>query len=95
MPHAWRMGAFGCPEFWNPTVKGSVCLNPQAARSILPIAYLRTKMVMAGRSKGEIVSAIKAAFENKQLPNLESGALAGLRFRFPWSDLTPNQRPFR
>ena len=53
-----------------------ICLNPQAVRSILPIAYLRTKMVMAGRSKAEIVSAIKAAFQNKQLPNLESGAMA-------------------
>ena len=31
---------------------------------------------MAGRSKAETLSAIKAAFENKQLPNLESGAMA-------------------
>ena len=30
---------------------------------------------MAGRSKGEMVSAVKAAFENKQLPDLESGAM--------------------
>jgi hypothetical protein len=42
---------------------------------ILPIAYLRSRMVMAGRSKAEIVSAVKAAFENKQLPDLESGAM--------------------
>ena len=69
------MGPFGWPEFWN--LKGGRRLSePQAARSILPIAYLRTKMVMAGRSKAEIVSALKAAFENKQLPNLESGAMA-------------------
>jgi hypothetical protein len=32
-------------------------------------------MVMAGRSKAEIESAAKAAFENKQLPDLESGAM--------------------
>jgi hypothetical protein len=70
------MGTFDWPDFWNPKVRGAVCLNPQAARSILPIAYLRTKMVMAGRSQAEIVSALKAAFENKQLPNLESGAMA-------------------
>ena len=31
---------------------------------------------MAGHSKAEIVSAIKAAFDNKQLPGLESGAMA-------------------
>ncbi len=31
---------------------------------------------MAGHSKAEIVSALKAAFDNKQLPGLESGAMA-------------------
>jgi hypothetical protein len=30
-------------------------------------------MVMAGHSKAEIVSALKAAFDNKQLPDLENG----------------------
>jgi hypothetical protein len=70
------MGMFDWPEFWNPKVRAADCLNPQAARSILPIAYLRGRMVMAGRSKAEIVSAIKAAFENKKLPDLESGAMA-------------------
>jgi hypothetical protein len=41
-----------------------------------PIADLRTKRVMAGRSKAEIVSALKAAFDKKQLPDLENGAMA-------------------
>jgi hypothetical protein len=67
--------AFDWDEFWNPKVRAADCLNPQAARSMLPIAYLRARMVMAGRSKAEIVSALKAAFENKQLPDLESGAM--------------------
>lgn len=70
------MGAFDWPEYWNPKVKGPDCLNPQAARSMLPLAYLRTRMVMAGRSQSEIVAAIKAAYANKQLPDLESGAMA-------------------
>jgi hypothetical protein len=70
------MEAFDSPEFWNPKVKGGECLNRQAARSILPIADLRTRMVMAGHSKAEIVSALKAAFDNKQLPDLEDGAMA-------------------
>jgi hypothetical protein len=67
--------AFDWAEFWNPKVKAADCLNPQAARAILPIFYLRARMVMAGRSKAEIVSAVKAAFANKQLPDLESGAM--------------------
>jgi len=70
------MGMFDWPEFWNPKVRAADCLNPQAARSILPVAFLRSRMVMAGGSKAEILSAIKAAFQNKQLPNLESGAMA-------------------
>jgi hypothetical protein len=67
------MAAFDSPEFWNPKVRGAECLNAPAARSILPIADLRTRMVLAGHSRAEIVSALKAAFANKQLPDLESG----------------------
>src|SRR5258708_8915377 len=51
------MAAFDSPEFWSPKVKGAECVNRQAARSILRIADLRTRMVMVGRSKAEIVSA--------------------------------------
>jgi len=69
------MGAFDWPEFWNPKVRAADCLNPQAARSIMPIAFLRSRMVMAGRSKAEIVSALKAEYGKKQLPELESGAM--------------------
>jgi hypothetical protein len=67
------MAQFDSPEFWNPKVRGAECLNRQAARSIVPIAELRTRMVMAGQFKAEIMSAVKAAFENKQLPAIENG----------------------
>src|SRR5215510_11069252 len=69
------MAAFDWPEFWNPKVRAADCMNRQAARAIVPIAFLRSRMVMAGRSKTEILSAIKAAFANRQLPKLESGAM--------------------
>jgi hypothetical protein len=68
-------GMFDWPEFWSPKVRAADCLNPQAARSILPIVSLRASMAMAGRSKAEIVSAVEAAFAKKQLPSLESGAM--------------------
>lgn len=71
---AWG-AAFDWAEFWNPKVRAADCMNPQAARSMLPIAYLRARMVISGRSKAEMVSAVKAAFANKQLPELESGAM--------------------
>jgi len=69
------MAAFDWPEFWNPKVRAADCMNPQAARSIVPIVFLRSRMVMAGRSRAEILLAIKAGFENGQLPKLESGAM--------------------
>ena len=69
------MAAFDWPEFWNPKVRAAACLNPQAARWIVPMDSLRSKMMMAGRSKAEILSALKAAFEKKQLPDLENGAM--------------------
>jgi hypothetical protein len=65
------IAAFDWAEFWNPKVRAPDCLNPQAARSILPIAFLRSRMVMAGRSKGETLSTVKAAFKNGQLPDFE------------------------
>ncbi|RUL69015.1 hypothetical protein EKH80_23005 [Dyella choica] len=71
---AWT-GPFDWPEFWNPKVRAADCQNPQAARSTVPIVELRAKMVMAGRSKAQMVSALKAAYQNKQLPQLESGAM--------------------
>jgi len=67
--------AFDWPEFWNPKVRAADCMNHQAARSIVPILLLRSRMVMASRSKAEILSALKTAFSNKQVPNLESGAM--------------------
>jgi hypothetical protein len=69
------LAAFDWPEFWNPKVRAADCMNPQSARSMVPIVLLRSKMVMAGRSKAEMLLAVKAAFENKQVPKLESGAM--------------------
>jgi len=68
-------GPFDWPEFWNPKIRAADCLNPQAARSIVPIFYLRAKLAMAGRSKDEMVAAVKAAYAHKQLPDLENGAM--------------------
>ncbi len=68
-------GGFQDPGFWTPAVRGPGCFNPPAARSILPITLKRAEMVLAGRSKAEIASAIKAALEKKELPALEPGAM--------------------
>jgi hypothetical protein len=72
---AW-MDPFDSPEFWNPKKRGLVCFNPPAARTVLPITYMRTKLVLAGKSKDEVKESIKAAIEKKELPALEAGAMS-------------------
>jgi hypothetical protein len=69
------LNLFDNSEFWDPKVRGAVCYNPPAARSILPITYMRTEMVLAGASKIKIAEREKEAYTNKQLPAVEQGAM--------------------
>lgn len=71
---AWGAGTTD-PEFWNPRVRSPVCFNPAAARSFLPVYLLRTRLVLAGKSKAEMLQATEAAFNSKELPALEPGAM--------------------
>lgn len=62
-------------DFWNPKVRSPICFNPAAARSFVPIYLTKTKLVLAGKSKTEIFQAIHSAFDKKELPKLEPGAM--------------------
>jgi hypothetical protein len=68
------MAPFDNPEFWNPKIRGPLCYNAPAVRSILPMTYKRTEMVLAGQSKAQVMEGI-AIFAKKELPALEPGAL--------------------
>src|SRR5215510_1744187 len=70
------MAMFDHPEFWNPKVRAADCLNPPAARSLLPYAYKRSELVLAGHSKAEVIIAIKAAIDKKEFPTLEQGTVS-------------------
>lgn len=70
------MAMFDHPEFWSPKVRAADCLNPPAARSVLPYAYKRTELLLAGHSKQEVIAAIKAAIDKKELPPLEQGTVS-------------------
>ena len=63
------------PEFWNPKIRGAICFNPPAAKTFLPIYLMKTRLVLAGKSKTEIVQATAAALDKKELPALELGAM--------------------
>jgi hypothetical protein len=69
------MAMFDHPEFWNPKIRAADCLNPPAARSVLPYVYKRTELLLAGHSKLEVIAAIKAAIDKKELPALEQGTV--------------------
>lgn len=70
------MSPSDAPEFWNPKLRGPICFNPPAARSVLPVTYKRTEMVLAGKTKAEIIEGNKALFEKGELPALEAGAMS-------------------
>ena len=63
------------PDFWNPKLRGPICLNSPAARSYLPLTIKKTELVLAGRSKAQMSEAMSAAFDKKELPTIESGAM--------------------
>jgi hypothetical protein len=70
------MSPADAPEFWNPKLRGPICFNPPAARSVLPTTYKRTEMVLAGKTKAEIIAGNKAEFERGELQPLEPGAMS-------------------
>lgn len=70
------VGALDAPEMWNPRIRGADCLNPPAARSILPLALLRTRMLLAGHSPAEVLAAIRETLGKAELPPVEAGAMS-------------------
>jgi hypothetical protein len=63
------------PDFWNPKIRSPICFNPAAARSYLPLTIKKTELVLAGRSKAQMFEDLDAAFHQKKLPGMESGAM--------------------
>jgi hypothetical protein len=70
------MSPFDNPEFWNPKMRGPICYNPPATRSILPYTINRTRLVLAGFSRTQMRENIEAALASKQLPIPEPGAMS-------------------
>ena len=68
-------GPLNNPEYWNPKNRSPACLNPPAARSVLPFYLKEASMVLAGYSKAQIDDGIKRALDNKELGAPESGSM--------------------
>ncbi len=70
------MNPFDNPEFWNPKIRGPVCYNPPAVRTILPYTINRTNLVLAGVSKAQLHARIKASVARNELPRPAPGAMS-------------------
>ena len=71
---SWTAG-LDDPNFWNPKLRGPICLNPPAVRSYLPRVVARTKLVLAGKTKEQLRGEMQAAFDRKEIPPMETGAV--------------------
>src|SRR6202046_4571790 len=71
---SWTAG-IDDPDFWNPKLRGPICFNSPAARSYLPQTIRKTELVLAGDSRTQMFEGIKAAFDKKELPILETGTM--------------------
>jgi hypothetical protein len=73
----WRSWTPGTddPDFWNPKLRAPICFNTLAARSQVPQTIKKTDVILATRSKDQMAEAGKAAFDGKELPPPETGAM--------------------
>jgi hypothetical protein len=58
------------PQFWNPQIRAPHCFNPPAAKTVLPIYLMKSRLVLAGKGRAEIATAIASALAKKELPAL-------------------------
>jgi hypothetical protein len=78
---AW-MSQYDYPGFWNPRMRGPLCFNPPAVRSILPYTLRRTQLVLAGRTRPQIIAAITDGVRSRALPRPEAGALTYMMSKY-------------
>ena len=63
------------PGFWNPKGRAPICFNAAAARTYLPRVIKKTELILAGRTKDQMIEAIASAVEKKELPAMEPAAM--------------------
>jgi len=64
------------PNFWNPKLRGPLCLNAAAVRSYLPITIKKTDLVLRDHSKEQMLEGIRNGIAKKELPTPEPGAMS-------------------
>jgi hypothetical protein len=67
---------FDSAEFWNWKMRGPVCYNPAASRTVLIYTIRRAERVLSGESKTAMLAGIQAAVSAKELPTPEPGSMS-------------------
>jgi hypothetical protein len=67
---------FDDADFWNPKLRGPICFNPAAARTLLPPYLERTEWVIAGVSKAEMIRRTSAELAASRIATPAPGAMA-------------------
>jgi hypothetical protein len=70
------MSPFSSKEFWNWHMRGPICYNGPATRTVLLYTFWRTGRVISGDSKTAMLSAINTAVAAKALPTPEPGSMS-------------------
>jgi hypothetical protein len=71
---SWGAG-FDDAEFWNPKIRAPMCLNPAAARTVLPGYLERTQWVLAHTSKPDMITRSRSAIASNLFVMPEPGAM--------------------
>ena len=82
-------GFTGAPTFtpvqfrmmsYDPKTLAPICLNPQAAKTVLPYYELRTKLGIQGKTPEQIADVVKDAYAKGEIPKREE-----VSFGYMWS----------
>ena len=71
---SWGAG-FDDAEFWNPKIRAPMCLNPAAARTVLPGYLERTQWVLARTSKPDMITRTRSAIASNRFVMPAPGAM--------------------
>jgi hypothetical protein len=65
---------------YDPSTVAPICLNPQAARTVLPYYELRTKLGIQGKTPEQIAKSVQEAYEKGDIPKRDQ-----VSFAYMWS----------
>jgi hypothetical protein len=76
----WSAPTFTPAQFralvYDPKIRGPICYNPVAARTVLPYQEMKATLAMQGKNPDEIAAAVKTAYDTGKLPKMEQVAFA-------------------